>query len=997
MKDPKHILSIVLIWLFQILPAQYLHLYEPFSGEVISGNQVNFSWKQIPGGAPYTFEIDTTNTFTSAQSTLQSGTNLLLTLNPNTLYYWRVTGNGGQQSPTFQFHTSDIPSWGDLRLWFQTSQGITAANGVVTEWISSGDSTRIASQPSVFLRPELVAQGPGGFPVVKFGKTGATGGHTAMEFPAIPLSSDMTLLTHSKLNGNGPTIHYFLGGINGAMHLGGSFSGGIGLGFYTGPTWRYTATTPALNWNVGYFHKQRARRNGTELGLLGTAPTQTWQINMFGYRPDNVNLRTHADISEFLVFNQSLPDSLILLGERYLKFKYVRPVRLPYDTLVCGPTLSLTVPNPEDFTSILWSTGATTPSVNIIQSGTYWVRGTSFLGVVTTDTIRVKGVFPFPLTSITDTQRYLCLGDTLENVYLNANPAQPWVWSNGFTGDTLRITSPGTYQLFQPDSSGCIFSTPPLVVINRMNADFIAANGCEGDTIMFTDFSQDALNNPVVFFNWQFGPNALADTTNADTVYTVFSQPGIYPIQLIAYNSLGCPDTMERVVVIAPKPFPQFSINRECVGNPITFSNLTPIPSGTTLSQVRWNLGNGVVSNQIGPTTTYTQPGQYPVQLRIRFANGCLDSLEQLVQIDKQIQPFFSLPQDTFCYGVPVLTDDQSLYTNTTAGNIQWWLNGSAVMSGNQYTGTAGNTGPNVLRMTLQSADGCIGETTRNYFVQALPNADIAASQQLGFPPTAFQFVNNSTGEVNQVEWIDPLGNALQNIDTCITTLSDTGLYQVFLRVRDRFGCADSSSIPVRIVLPEMNARVLDLNCTLNSEGYVMADFSIRNESFQLPIQKMDLTLFVDQTSRISEVWEGQLSPGAALQYNYNAQLETIRSPGVCCIQIQRILSEYNPGQFLEQPGGTFCEAMTTEFRVIRPFPNPTPGPSTIFVVLPEQGVAYWDLYQTSGAKIQQGQWDGQSGLHQLDLDLSQLSQGMYYLEIRFKNEVTTTKILVQR
>jgi hypothetical protein len=997
MMDPRKFLTISLIWLFHNLSAQYLHLYEPFSGEVISGTQVQFSWKDIPGGAPYTFEIDTDINFSAPQVTQQPNTSLTLSLNPNTLYYWRVNGNGGQQSPTFQFRTADIPSWGDLRLWFQTSQGITSANGVVTEWISSGDSNRIAAQQAVFLRPELFAQGPGGFPVVKFGKTGATGGHTSLEFPAIPLSSDMTLLTLTKLNGNGPSIHYFLGGINGAMHLGGSFSGGIGLGFYTGPVWRYTATTPALNWNIGYFHKQRARRNSTDLNLLGTAPTQTWQINMFGYRPDNTNLRTHADVSEFMVFNTPLPDSLILLGENYLKFKYVRPIRLPYDTLVCGPTLSLTVPNPEDFSSILWSTGATTPTVNLTQSGTYWVRGTSFLGVVTTDTIRVSGVFPFPLTSITDTQRFLCLGDTIQNIYLNADPTQPWYWSNGFTGDTLRITEPGTYQLFQPDSSGCIFSTPPLLVLNRMNADFITQNGCQGDTLMFTDFSQDALNNPIVFFDWQFGANALADTTNADTVYTVFSQPGVYPVQLVAYNSLGCPDTMERVVVIAPKPFPQFSINRECVGNPVTFSNLTPIPSGTTLSQVRWNLGNGVTSTQIGPTTTYNQSGTYPVQLRVKFANGCQDSLEQIIEIDKLVQPLFTLSQDTFCLGVPVNTTDQSSYTNTAAGNIQWWLNGTAVGSGANYASTASPAGTNVLRMTLQSTDGCVAETSRNFFVQALPNAIINASQQLGFPPTAFQFINGSTGEVDQVRWTDPLGNPLLNADTCITSLSDTGLYQVFLHVQDRFGCADSSALPVRIVLPQMNARVLDLNCTLNSNGYVTADFSIRNESFQLPIQKMDLTLFVDQTSRISEVWEGQLGPGSSLQYTYNAQLETIKSPGVCCIQIQRILSEYNPGQFLEQPGGTFCEAMTSEFRMIKPFPNPTAGPSTVFVVLPEDGQASWTLFQTSGANIQEGQWTGQAGLHQLNLDLSELSQGMYYVEVRFKNEVATAKILVQR
>lgn len=977
---------------------QVIWLYLPHDGAITGDRDMSFEWRRKSPTATYTLALSTDSLFSNP---LLLSTNVPKANIGNLLYgqtyWWRVIGSGGDTSVIRKFEVMDIKAAGPLSLWLRADSAVTLnGSDLVSGWTDLSDSMRSASQLSPFIMPSWVSTSFNNLPAVRFGKNGGSGQQTTLTIPPLALNTPICVFSVHRVLSNNNLVQYLMANTLAGIFLGGTVSGVTNSGIYNDPSVFAATGTMFQNLNLTTWRKNQIRRNGSNLSTTGSIGNLS--VNTLGGRPEIATLFFHGLLPELLVYKSALPDSTRDKVERYLVSKYARPVRLPADTLVCGPSLSLTLPGgTEEFSSILWSTGATGTSINITQNGTYWVRGASRLGgYITTDTIRVTGIHSIPVTSITTPQRFICYGDTLTNVYLNANPNQPWYWSNGFTGNTLVITQPGTYQVFQPHPSGCILSSPPLQVINRVNADFVLPNGCEGDTLMFTDLSQDALNDPIVFFNWQFGPNAIPDTTHRDTVFTVFNQPGSYPIQLIAYNSLGCPDTTERMLVVSPKPAPQFSINNECVGNPVTFTNLTAIPTGTSLSQVRWNLGNGVVSNQIGPTTSYAQSGTYPVQLRVKFSNGCIDSLEQAVQINKDVSPIFSLPKDTFCFGELIYTADQSLYSNTNPGTIQWRINGAIEASGINFSKPAAPVGNNVLRMTLQSSNGCVAETSRHFFVQALPTAQIASSTQLAFPPANLQFINNSLGEFDQVRWVDPFGITVLNQDTCFTTLSDTGLYQVFLHVQDRFGCMDSTSLPIRIVLPQMNTKLFNLQCTVNN-GYVSANFSIRNESFQLPIQEMELALFVDQSSRFTEEWKGQLAPGSLLEYVYNAQVETIGNPNVCCVQIQRIRSEYNPGQFLEQAGGTYCEAMTNEFMLVRPFPNPTSGPVSVFVVLPDSGEATWSLSASSGTTAMAGNWSGQAGVHELNLDLSALSVGLYFLEVRFKNQTVHTKILVHR
>jgi gliding motility-associated-like protein len=109
------------------------------------------------------------------------------------------------------------------------------------------------------------------------------------------------------------------------------------------------------------------------------------------------------------------------------------------DTTLCGSAsilLDTGIPN----ATYLWSTGATTTSITVLNASQYWVRVTVDQ-CSATDTIIVK-VVDFPLVSL-GTVRTLCPGETL---LLNATwPGASYLWQDQSTQATLLVDKAGLY------------------------------------------------------------------------------------------------------------------------------------------------------------------------------------------------------------------------------------------------------------------------------------------------------------------------------------------------------------------------------------------------------------------------------------------------------------------------------------------------------------------------------------------------------------------------
>ncbi len=102
-----------------------------------------------------------------------------------------------------------------------------------------------------------------------------------------------------------------------------------------------------------------------------------------------------------------------------------------------------------------WSTGTTTPSINVTQSGTYWLR-VERNGCENTDTINIM-LLAAPVVSLgSDTG--ICDMD-IPYILRNgiAHTGADYLWSNGLSDTTMAVTKTGHYWL-ELSRHGCVHS-----------------------------------------------------------------------------------------------------------------------------------------------------------------------------------------------------------------------------------------------------------------------------------------------------------------------------------------------------------------------------------------------------------------------------------------------------------------------------------------------------------------------------------------------------------
>jgi len=133
-------------------------------------------------------------------------------------------------------------------------------------------------------------------------------------------------------------------------------------------------------------------------------------------------------------------------------------VNLGPDSTRCG---SIMLDAGNAGSTYLWSTSATTQTINAVVSGTYMVNVTNASGCTASDTVVLT----------INTQPVVALGadDTLcsASVTLDAmNPGATYLWNDMSTGQTLNATGSGQYYVTATMPGGCLSSDTINLVLN---------------------------------------------------------------------------------------------------------------------------------------------------------------------------------------------------------------------------------------------------------------------------------------------------------------------------------------------------------------------------------------------------------------------------------------------------------------------------------------------------------------------------------------------------
>ncbi len=417
-----------------------------------------------------------------------------------------------------------------------------------------------------------------------------------------------------------------------------------------------------------------------------------------------------------------------------------------------------------------------------------------------TDSVYLEGA---PTTSFVHS--VACLGTPVvftDSSYMTGGSITSWNWDFGDSSGSSQqnpshsYASGGDYvvTLQAGSSSGCISSFTDTVSVRALPvASFtFTDNSCAGIPVPFTDLSS-SLQDPVVSWSWDFGDSVAASVQNPSHSY---AQGGTYVVYLTVTTDRGCSSVYSDSIHIRPRPVPGFNVFNTCIGETVSFVNLTTISDSSALTY-SWDLGDLTTSTLDNPVHAYAPVvSVYNVTLIASSPNGCSDTLTREVRIGNKPIPAFTVNPATVCKGNAVSFTDQSIVPGSDPGDTinSWqWNFGDQVTSTLQNpVHTYADTGTYAVSLTVSSPTYC--DSTVMQVVQVIDA-----------PEAAFNYSDNCFGNANN--FIDfstaPSGSVIttRNWDfgdsttatgaTVSHTYAAPGIYDVVLTVIDTFGCTD--------------------------------------------------------------------------------------------------------------------------------------------------------------------------------------------------------------
>ncbi|RYZ46682.1 MAG: T9SS type A sorting domain-containing protein, partial [Sphingobacteriales bacterium] len=139
-------------------------------------------------------------------------------------------------------------------------------------------------------------------------------------------------------------------------------------------------------------------------------------------------------------------------------YEYILEVNLGHDTVLCLGS-PLTISGGNTGSEFIWSTGDTSQTITVVQSGTYYVMVTNTTGTVS-DTI-VVATMPYPVVNLGN-DTVIALNSSL--VLDAGNPGCSYLWRSGETTQTIpAFPYSSVYWVTVTNSAGC-FDRDTIIV-----------------------------------------------------------------------------------------------------------------------------------------------------------------------------------------------------------------------------------------------------------------------------------------------------------------------------------------------------------------------------------------------------------------------------------------------------------------------------------------------------------------------------------------------------
>lgn len=193
-------------------------------------------------------------------------------------------------------------------------------------------------------------------------------------------------------------------------------------------------------------------------------------------------------------------------------------------------------------------------------------------------------------------------------------------------------------------------------IIEGPDPDFVVSDGCVGTLF---EFNNQTTGDNITSYEWNFDNGFISVDENPEPFE--YDSPGSYEVTLTVTNASGCETNITKLLTVYDLPSVDFTNDLACEQTPTQFIDESSVNNANIVSW-QWDFddpqsGDNYSAEQ-NPTHEFSNFGEFDVKLITTTTFGCIDSIEQVVNVNRAPVADFSF--SNLCIGEEVQFTDQS-------------------------------------------------------------------------------------------------------------------------------------------------------------------------------------------------------------------------------------------------------------------------------------------------------------------------------------------------
>ncbi len=617
-----------------------------------------------------------------------------------------------------------------------------------------------------------------------------------------------------------------------------------------------------------------------------------------------------------------------------------------------------------------WSTGETSPIIEVDKAGNYTLYVTSFQGCVDSSSINIQFEDEDLYLEILGGNK-LCYGGELT---LSANQDYiSYLWSTEETSKSIEINETGRYILTVETSKGCTISdTIDITYHPKIQAQLkpTPTTICNGDSTLLES------KYDVSYYSYEWN-------TGATTKSIYVSESGNYKL-IIKDTRTGCIDSTEIAIKVEDNLQPTITGSNICSGESATLTALPNDPSYTYL----WSNG------EVTPVIVVSQAGTYTVTVN---KAGCVGTAEYTVN-ESPTPEFEILGENIICNNETATLSssedfDEYLWsTNEITKEIEVKEAGTYTLTVTDENGCSASKSFTVDKYELNFDISKSSIDFGKIYITETKTDNTTITNNSGFNITLDYGQTIADGQSYPYNYdfvptqLGPFNNSIDVsiIEPCDTVINIPITARVYARTT-----ISTEDIYTQIGQTETVPIYLECEADLPVQEYTITTDVDRTAFFTNDSYTINQNQPIDKNRTNIHNLTGTILLSNSLEYDITFPNYTFTNPYI---------------EVIEQPGKIYIDSVCVfDFRSIQLIdpttvdisPNPASEQLNIDITTGIQGTMKLELVATDGRVIYTDEWMQSTKTKQMQINTLSIPSGLYQVRLITPYDAITKSVVV--